>query len=113
VTYRQDYEMVEPGRADLEAAPGDVLLEFGTPWCGHCRAAQPALQAMLAGRGGVTHLKVEDGRGRPLGRAFGVKLWPTLVLLRGGEERARVVRPLSREDLAPLARALSADEGQG
>jgi len=109
VTYQAQYAAAEPARAGLDAMPGVVLLEFGTSWCGHCRAAQPALQALLAARDeGVTHLKVEDGRGRPLGRAFGVKLWPTLVLLRAGEELARVVRPLSREDLAPLAAALQA-----
>ena len=65
-----------------------------------------ALQALLACRDDVTHLKIEDGRGRPLGRSFGVKLWPTLVLLRDGQERARVVRPLSRADLAPIAGAM-------
>jgi len=108
VSYRGEYEAIEPARADLDAAPGAVLLEFGAPWCGHCRAAQSALQALLAGREGVVHLKIEDGRGKPLGRAFAVRLWPTLVLLRDGEERARVVRPLSREDLAPLAQALDA-----
>ncbi len=106
MSYREDHEALEPARDEVDAMPGFVLLEFGAPWCGHCRAAQSALQAMLAGRDGVTHLKIEDGRGRPLGRAFGVKLWPTLVLLRGGEEQARVVRPLSREDLAPLVQAL-------
>jgi thioredoxin 1 len=37
--------------------------------------------------------KVEDGPGRPLGRSFKVKLWPTLIFLRDGAEVARVVRP--------------------
>ncbi|WP_222928085.1 thioredoxin family protein [Luteimonas viscosa] len=108
MTYQAQFAAQEPARAELDAMPGAVLLEFGAPWCGHCRAAQPALQALLAAREGLTHLKVEDGRGKPLGRAFGVKLWPTLVLLRAGEEQARVVRPLSREDLAPLGAALDA-----
>jgi len=108
VSYRADYEVVEPARMDVDAAPGLVLLEFGAPWCGHCQAAQPAVRELLDGPAGVIHLKVEDGRGKPLGRAFGVKLWPTLVLLRGGDELARVVRPVSGEDLAPLATVLDA-----
>jgi len=107
VSYRGDYEVVEPARMDVDAAPGLVLLEFGAPWCGHCQAAQPALREMLHGREGVIHLKVEDGRGKPLGRAFGVKLWPTLVLLRAGDELARVVRPVSGGDLVPLAEKLA------
>ncbi|WP_256659840.1 thioredoxin family protein, partial [Pseudomonas sp. LS-2] len=35
----------------------------------------------------------EDGSGRRLGRSFGVKLWPTLVFMRDGQEVARLVRP--------------------
>jgi thioredoxin 1 len=41
----------------------------------------------------VRHIKVEDGKGKPLGRSFRVKLWPTLVYLDGGVEKGRVVRP--------------------
>jgi thioredoxin 1 len=39
---------------------------------------------------------VEDGPGRALGRAFRVKLWPTLVFLQDGQEVARVVRPVNQ-----------------
>jgi thioredoxin 1 len=102
VTYQPHYAATEPPRAEVDAMAGPVLLEFGAPWCPHCIAAQPALEALLAGRDGVAHIKVEDGSGRPLGRSFGVKLWPTLVLLRSGGELARVVRPRSTGDLAPL-----------
>jgi thioredoxin 1 len=49
---------------------------------------------------------VEDGRGRPLGRAYRVKLWPTLVLLCDGQEIARAVRPRTPRDLEPLDSAL-------
>jgi thioredoxin 1 len=90
----------EPSRADIDGLAGATLLEFGTSWCGHCRRAQPLIAAALAGRDRVRHLKVEDGSGLPLGRSFGVKLWPTLVFLRDGKEVARLVRPGTAETIA-------------
>lgn len=88
-----DYETIEPTRAEVEALQGPVVLEFGTPWCGHCRAAQPLIASAFAGHPAVRHIKIEDGSGRALGRAFKVKLWPTLVFLSQGQESGRVVRP--------------------
>lgn len=85
------------------------MVEFGTPGCGHCRAAQPMIAAALRGHDDVRHLKIEDGSGRPLGRSFGVKLWPTLVFLRGGREVARLVRP---RDAAAVDEALAALGGE-
>lgn len=86
--------------------PGLVLLDFGTDWCGHCVAARTPVDAWLSPRNDIDHLRVEDGPGRRLGRAYRVKLWPTLVLLRDGREIARVVRPRSPGDLQPLNAAL-------
>ena len=83
----------EPSRAEIDALPGAALLEFGSPWCGYCRRAQPLVEASLAAHPGVRHIKVHDASGRRLGRSFGVKLWPTLVFLKDGQELARLVRP--------------------
>ncbi|HEY4529279.1 MAG TPA: thioredoxin family protein [Luteimonas sp.] len=105
-SFESNYGAPEPVRSELDAAEGTFLLEFGTSWCGHCQVAQPAIRALMAERGNVRHIKVEDGRGRPLGRSFRVKLWPTLVLLRSGMELARVVRPVSDADLEPIRDAL-------
>ena len=95
----------ELSRSDVDALPGATLLEFGATWCGVCRATAPAIQSALAGHPGVRHLKIEDGAGRPLGRSFGVKLWPTLVFLCDGRETARLVRP---RDAASIGDALAA-----
>lgn len=94
-----------PARAEVDALPGPTLLEFGTPWCGHCSAARPLIAAALDHQPEVRHLLVEDGSGRPLGRSYGVKLWPTLVFIKDGQEMARLVRPRSADDLrSALAR---------
>ena len=87
------YRRSEPSRTDIDALAGAALLEFGTSWCGYCRSIQSALGTALSHHPSVQHIKVEDGPGRPLGRSFGVKLWPTLVFLRDGKEIARLVRP--------------------
>lgn len=87
------YATVEPTRAELDSRSGATLLEFGAPWCGWCRGAQALISEALQGAPGVEHIKIEDGSGRPLGRSYGVRLWPTLVFLRDGREVARVVRP--------------------
>jgi thioredoxin 1 len=102
--YNDRYADAEPTRSDVEAWPGLTLLEFGAPWCGICQGAQGHIAAALDGHADVRHVKVEDGRGRPLGRSFAVKLWPTLVLLRDGAVVGRWVRPHTGE---PLAAALA------
>ncbi|MDC7808375.1 thioredoxin family protein [Luteimonas sp BLCC-B24] len=93
------YSKQAPDRVEVDAMPGIVALEFGTDWCGFCQAAQAVLQPALAARADVRHLRIEDGPGRPLGRSFKVKLWPTLVVLRDGVEVSRRVRPGSREEV--------------
>lgn len=106
---QREYSATAPSPEQVQAMPGMTVLEFGTGWCGHCIAAQPAVEAAFAGRSGLNHLKIEDGPGRRLGRSFRVKLWPTLVFLKDGEEVARVVRPASEAPLEEALRTLDAD----
>lgn len=105
----ETYAPTEPTREDVDRLAGATLIEFGSPTCGHCRRAQPLLAAALATQPELRHLKIEDGPGRPLGRSFRVKLWPTLVFFRDGEEIARLVRPL---EVAPIVDAVAALNGE-
>lgn len=100
--YTAEHATQEPARADVDALPGLTLLEFGTAWCPHCILAQPLLRQALSTRDDVRHLKIEDGPGRPLGRGYRIKLWPSVLLLRDGVEIARVVRPTTMAELAEL-----------
>ena len=93
-----------PTRDAVDALPGTTVLEFGTPWCPHCLRAQPFIEHALKSQE-TAHIKVEDGPGQRLGRSYKVKLWPTLVVLKDGQEVARVVRP---PDLQAVQGALQA-----
>jgi thioredoxin 1 len=103
--YTREYSAVAPARSELDGWTGVSVIEFGTAWCGHCMAAQPAIEAALGAHAEVRHLKIEDGPGRVLGRSFRVKLWPTLVVLRDGVEVARSVRPTRAKDIEDALRA--------
>ena len=104
------YAAGEPSRADVDRLEGPVLVEFGSPYCGHCRAAQPLLASALAAHPRVRHLKIADGSGLRLGRSFKVRLWPTLVFLRDGAEVARLVRPA---DAGAIGEALAQIDDAG
>jgi len=94
-----NYAAQEPARAEIDSLEAPAVLEFGTGWCGYCKAAQPLLAAAFADHPSVRHIKVEDGKGRPLGRSYQVKLWPTLIFLSRGREVARLVRPQNTDDI--------------
>ena len=99
------YATNAPARKEIDSLSGAAVVEFGTDWCGYCQGAQPVIGEAFGQHPGTRHLKIEDGPGRPLGRSFKVKLWPTLIFMRDGVEIARVVRPT---DAAQIEEAFSA-----
>ena|SRR5688572_13889191 len=96
----------EPTRDEVDAMAGKVVLEFGAGWCSICQGARPLIDRALAEHGDVRHRWIEDGKGKPLGRSFRVKLWPTLIFLRDGQEVGRVVRPTNAAELTEAFQSL-------
>ena len=89
----------EPTRNEVDAMSGAVLLEFGINECPHCQVAQPLIADALRRYPEVRHIRLEDGKGRRLGRTFAVKLWPALVFLKDGQEVARVIRATTQKEV--------------
>jgi len=104
--FNPEYSEDAPSLEDIETSSGVVILEFGAPWCGHCQAALPVIKDVVQNatkdHPELVHIKVFDGKGKRLGRQFGVKLWPTLVVLKNGQEQKRAVRVTSTEEVKQL-----------
>jgi thioredoxin 1 len=99
-----------PTREEVDAMPGPLVLEFGTDWGGYCQGAAPSIRAALANYPAVEHIKVEDGPGRPLGRSFRVKLWPTAIFMKDGVEVTRAVRPESADEVRQCLNELTSGD---
>lgn len=103
----EPYALQTLSREDVDALPGVSVIDFGTQWCGHCNAAQPLIGKVMADYPHVRRLKIEDGSGRRLGRSFKIKLWPTLVFMRDGQEVGRLVRPTRIGDIEQAFQGLA------
>jgi thioredoxin 1 len=109
MSFSAEYREVEPTRDEVNHFTGLLLLEFGASWCGHCIAISSSLEQVLQERPDVRHIRIADGRGKPLGRSFRVKLWPTLVLMKDGELLQELVRP-TEDELGRLFAELPIDQ---
>jgi thioredoxin 1 len=112
MTLKVPYAETEPARAEIDSLEGATLLEFGSPWCGYCRRAEPLVAEALAAHPGVRHIRIADASGRPLGRSFRVTLWPTLVFLKDGDELGRLVRPGDAESIRKALARIDSDRGE-
>ena len=93
-------------KAEVLDSPVPVLVDFYADWCGTCRAMSPTL-AELAGEanGRYKVVKVDIDSETDLTRHFRVSALPTLLVVKGGDVKAKLV---GLQDKARLVEALEA-----
>ena len=72
---------------DKKVKKGYVLLDFGARWCGPCRLLEPRLENLARQhRKTVSFFKIDIDESPVTANRFGVKVVPTVVLLKDGVE---------------------------
>jgi thioredoxin 1 len=77
-----------------------VLVDFWAEWCVPCHMVSPVVEEIGQDKGDslrVAKLNIDENP--EVTRRYGVMSIPTLVLFRGGEEKARVVGARGKEAL--------------
>jgi putative thioredoxin len=69
-----------------------VLVDLWAEWCGPCHFLSPVLQKVIPTYGGQVRLakvEVDEGDNMKLAGRYGARGFPTVLLFKDGEEKAR------------------------
>ena len=67
-----------------------VVVDFWAPWCGPCKAIEPALDELAGTTGSVEFVKLDIDENPRTATTYGVLSLPTVILFAGGEPRETV-----------------------
>jgi thioredoxin 1 len=87
--------------ADLKSAPL-VLLKFSGTWCPPCRALEPTIAGLVAGRQDLLVLSIDVDEQQALAQRFGVRSVPTMIAFRNGRPLGQLVGNASRSTIEKL-----------
>lgn len=69
-----------------------VLVDFWAAWCSPCLVIAPVLERVVAeyaGKAALAKLEVDEGENMKLAGHYKVRGFPTIILFKHGEEKAR------------------------
>jgi thioredoxin 1 len=77
-----EHDVLQAGKA--------VVVDFWAPWCGPCKAIEPALDELAGTTDNVEFVKLDIDENPRTANTYGVLSLPTVMLFEGGELRETV-----------------------
>jgi thioredoxin 1 len=76
--------------AEVLRAGKPVVVDVWAPWCGPCKAIEPALEELAGATDRVEFVKLDIDANPETASRFGVLSLPTVILFEGGEPRESI-----------------------
>lgn len=89
-------------KAEAVNSTKPVLLDFWAAWCPPCMMQSPIIDEIANERADIVVGKINTDEQPELGEMFDVENIPTLIIMRGGEVRSRLVGLHTKEQILAL-----------
>lgn len=99
---------------EAEKDEGMMVVDFGAPWCGPCKALHPIVEELaqeMAGRARFFQVSIDDAP--RVAQRYGIRSLPTLGFFAGEEKVGAVVGLKSKADLKAAIEEALKDVAQG